>query len=94
LDRDFEDALYVSTPMRNTTMTLDDLDTGPSLAERVETKVRQFTHGRIRNLVVEEIQGQVIVSGQAPSRHAKQLALHGALELLSGDRFAEHITIG
>jgi hypothetical protein len=94
LDRDFEDALYVSTPMRNTTMPLDDLDTGPSLAERVETKVRQFTHGRIRNLVVEEIQGQVIVSGQAPSRHAKQLALHGALELLSGDRFAEHITIG
>jgi hypothetical protein len=44
--------------------------------------------------VVEEVQGQVIVSGQAPSRHAKQLAMHGALELLSGDRFAENITIG
>jgi len=75
-------------------MSSDDLDTGPSLAEQVETNVRQFTHGRIRNLVVEEIQGQVIVSGQAPSRHAKQLALHGALELLSGARFAEKITIG
>jgi hypothetical protein len=75
-------------------MTSDDLDNEPSLAERVETKVRQFTHGRIRNLVVEEIQGQVIVSGQVPSRHAKQLALHGALELLSGDRFADEITIG
>jgi hypothetical protein len=72
----------------------DGLDIGPSLAQRVETKVRQFTHGRIRNLVVEEIQGQVVVSGQAPSRHAKQLALQGALELLSGDRFAEKITIG
>jgi hypothetical protein len=69
-------------------------DAGPSLVERVELKVRQFTHGRIRNLVVEEVQGQVIVSGQAPSRHAKQLAMHGALELLSGDRFAENITIG
>jgi len=80
--------------MSNTTMTLDDLETGPSLAERVESKVRQSTHGRIRNLIVEEIQGQVIVSGQAPSRHTKQLALHGALELLSGDRFAERITIG
>lgn len=80
--------------MRSTTMTSDDLDNEPSLAERVETKVRQFTHGRIRNLVVEEIQGQVIVSGQVPSRHAKQLALHGALELLSGDRFADEITIG
>jgi hypothetical protein len=75
-------------------MTLDDLDTERSLAERVETKVRQLTHGRIRNLVVEEIQGQVIISGQAPSRHAKQLALHGALELLSGDCFADEITIG
>jgi hypothetical protein len=75
-------------------MTSDDLDSGPSLAKRVETKVRQFTHGRIRNLVVQEVQGQVVVSGQAPSRHAKQLALHGALELLSSDCFAEKITIG
>ena len=75
-------------------MILDGLDTTLSLAKRVETKVRQSTHGRIRNLVVEEVQGQVIVSGQAPSRHAKQLALQGALELLSGEMFAEKITIG
>jgi len=66
----------------------------PSLVEQVETKVRQSTHGRIRNLFVQEVRGQVIVSGQAPSRHTKQLALHGALELLSSDRFAERITIG
>jgi hypothetical protein len=75
-------------------MALNMPDTGPSLVERIETKVRQLTHGRIRNLVVQEIQGRVIVSGQAPSRHAKQLALHGALELLPGDRFSERITIG
>ena len=75
-------------------MTLDMPDIAPGLVERIEAKVRLLTHGRIRNLVVQEIQGQVIVSGQAPSRHAKQLALHGALELLSGDRFAERITIG
>ena len=75
-------------------MEFGDLAAVPSLAQQVETKVRQSAHGRIRNLVVEEIQGQVIVSGRAPSRHAKQLALHGALELLSGDRFAERITIG
>lgn len=74
-------------------MSVEALGVGPSLVERVESKVRQLTHGRIRNLVVEEIQGQVVVSGQVPSRHAKQLALHGALELLSGDRFAEHITV-
>jgi hypothetical protein len=75
------------------TMALD-VPESPSLVERIEAKVRQLTHGRIRNLVVQEIQGQVIVSGQAPSRHAKQLALHGALELLSGDRFSEKITVG
>jgi hypothetical protein len=72
----------------------DRLELSPSLAQRVEHRIRQFTHGRIRNLVVEEVQGQVIVSGRAPSHHAKQLALHGALELLSGDRFAERITVG
>ena len=66
----------------------------PSLAQRVETRVRQTAYGRIRNLVVEEVQGQVVVSGQAPTRHLKQLALQGALELLSWDRFAERITIG
>jgi hypothetical protein len=69
-------------------------ESNPSLAERVEHRIRQSAHGRIRNLVVEEVEGQVVVSGLAPSRHAKQLALHGALELLSSDRFAERITIG
>ena len=70
------------------------LTPGRALAQQVEAKVRQLTHGRIRNLVVQEDQGQVIVSGQVPSRHAKQLALHGALELLSGECFSEKITIG
>jgi hypothetical protein len=74
-------------------MPLDRFDAVLTLAQRVESKVRESTHGRIRNLVVEEVRGQVIVSGQAPTRHAKQLALHGVLELLSGDRFAEKITI-
>jgi hypothetical protein len=74
-------------------MIADGLDTAVSLAKRVETQVRRLTHGRIRNLVVEEVQGQVIVSGQAPSRHAKQLAMQGALELLSGEMFAERITV-
>jgi hypothetical protein len=72
----------------------DDVASMASLAQRVEENVRQAACGRIRNLVVEEVQGQVIVSGRAPTRHVKQLALQGALELLSGDRFAERITIG
>jgi hypothetical protein len=66
----------------------------PSLIQQIETRVRESTHGRIRNLTVEEIKGQVIVRGQVPSHHTRQLALHGALELLSGDRFSAMITVG
>jgi hypothetical protein len=76
-------------------MAFEGLDLSASLAQQVATRVRQSTHGRIRNLSVQEVEGQVIViSGQVPSRHTKQLALHGALELLSSDHFAERITIG
>jgi hypothetical protein len=75
-------------------MNYGELAAASSLALEVESKVRKTAYGRIRNLVVEEIQGLVVVSGQAPSRHVKQLALQGALELLSADRFAERITVG
>ncbi len=75
-------------------MILDGSDARPSLAQQIESNVRQFTHGRIRNLVVKEERGQVIVSGQVPSRHAKQLAMHGALELISGDCFCYNIRVG
>jgi len=66
----------------------------PSLAQEVESHVRLYTHGRIRNLVVEEDQGGcVLVSGEVRTWHAKQLALQGALELLAGDQFRERITV-
>ena len=74
-------------------MIVDGLDTALSLAKRVETKVRQLTHGRIRNLVVEEVQGRSSSAGKPlPSYQAARHA--GALELLSGEMFAEKITIG
>ncbi len=75
-------------------MNFENLAATDGLAKRVESNVRQISYGRIRNLVVEVIQGRVVVSGEAPSRHVKQLALHGALELLSSECFAERITIG
>jgi hypothetical protein len=68
--------------------------TKPSLIEQIEIRVRESTHGRIRNLSVEEVKGQVVVRGQVPSHHTRQLALHGALELLSSDRFSSMITVG
>ena len=70
------------------------LTTERSLAEQVEAQVLKFTHGRIRNLMVEDVRGHVFVRGQVPSHHTRQLALHGALELLSGDRFSAMITVG
>jgi hypothetical protein len=66
----------------------------PSLIQQIETRVRESTHGRIRNLTVEEVKGHLVVRGQVPSHHTRQLALHGALELLSGDRFSAMITVG
>lgn len=65
-----------------------------SLLQDIESRVRKATHGRIRNLEVEVVQGRVEVRGQAPSQHTKQLALHGALEVVSEDRFCAKITVG
>ena len=68
--------------------------TQPTLIQQVETRVRESTHGRIKNLTVEDVKGCLVVRGQVPSHHTRQLALHGALELLSGDRFSAMITVG
>jgi hypothetical protein len=65
-----------------------------TLSQLVETRIRESTHDRIRDLKVEEFQGHVVVRGSAPSHHTKQLALHGALELLSGECFSAEITVG
>ncbi len=67
---------------------------GLVLSQQVENRVRQYTHGRIRGLTVVENQGLVVVRGRAPSHHTKQLALMGALQLLSGDKLSAEITVG
>ena len=64
-----------------------------SITDRVANRVRELTHGRIRNLVVQESKGRVVVSGQVATRHTKQLAFQGALELLTSERFGENITV-
>ena len=66
---------------------------GVNMSAMVEARVRKSTHNRIRNLSVEEVQGRYVVGGQVASQHMKQLALHGALEVLSGDQFASNITV-
>lgn len=65
----------------------------PSLAEQVATHIHRYAHGRIRNLIVEENKGTLVVSGEARTWHARQLALQGVLEVLPGGRFSERITV-
>ncbi len=69
-------------------------DHTPLLVDQIKERVQQNAFNRIRGLTVEEIDGRVVVSGWAPTRHAKQLALHAALELLNSDRFSERIQVG
>jgi hypothetical protein len=64
-----------------------------SLTEEIETRVRLTTHGRIRDLTVREDHGRILVRGQAPSQHVKQLALHGALEALAIDCLRAEIIV-
>jgi hypothetical protein len=59
-----------------------------------EARVRQETCGRIRDLTVREDHGRILIRGRTPTHHAKQLALHGALQLLPGDRLRVEITVG
>ena len=75
-------------------MSLENLEMTTRLAQRVERNVRQTAYGRIRNLVVEVIQEKVVISGQAPSVTSNSSHSRVLLELLSGDCFAEKITIG
>jgi hypothetical protein len=89
IERDHLPSLYRSVP-ESVAMSPEN----PTLIQQIEARVRESTHGRIRNLTVEEVKGLVVVRGQAPSHHTRQLALQGALELLSGDRFSSMITVG
>jgi hypothetical protein len=64
------------------------------LLDQVASRIRELTYGRIRDLDVVEEQGKVVVRGQVPSHHMRQLALKGALELLPGDACRPCITVG
>jgi hypothetical protein len=65
-----------------------------TLADRVARRIREMTSGRISDLAVEEVRGDVIVRGVVKSHHLRQLALHGALELIESDRCRPMLTVG
>jgi hypothetical protein len=64
-----------------------------SLLQMVETRVRLWTHNRVRNLAIREREGRFVICGQVASQHMKQLAHQGALEVLSNEQFASDITV-
>jgi len=64
-----------------------------SLIEQLESRIRQKTHNRIQDLSIHEAQGRVVVRGRVPTYHSKQLALHGILEIVSGDRVHADIAV-
>jgi hypothetical protein len=64
------------------------------LTERVADRVLESTYGRIRGLAVEEVKDEIVVRGDVPSHHMRQLALEGALTLVPVERCRPIITVG
>ena len=69
-------------------------ESSSSLLQRIEDRVRANTSNRVRGLLVEQVDGRIVLSGRVPTRHTKQLAMHAALELLSSEGFNEQIVVG
>ncbi len=68
-------------------------NTSPNVVSQIEDAIQRTTHGRIRDLVIEETPERYVVRGCAPSYYTKQLALSGAMQLLPGDRFEMNIRV-
>jgi hypothetical protein len=64
------------------------------LLQQIEARVRNTTSNRVRDLLVEQADGGVVLRGQVRTRHTKQLALHAALELLPVGSLRDQIVVG
>jgi hypothetical protein len=51
------------------------------LIQKIEQQVRRRTGGMVRNLKVEVLGSEVVLTGHAVSYYAKQLATHAVLAL-------------
>jgi len=59
----------------------------------MKSRVRQAAGGRIRDLVVREDGGRILLQGQARTQYARQLALCEALQFVSGEQLRAEITV-
>jgi hypothetical protein len=65
----------------------------PNVAEIVLQRVTTKTGRRVKNLSVEVGSGRVVLRGRAGSFHVKQLAQHGAREVLPEARVENAIVV-
>ena len=54
----------------------------PHLQSELETRVRDRTGRRVRNLTIEVQAGRIVLRGQTATYYVKQLAQHGVRDLL------------
>jgi hypothetical protein len=65
----------------------------PNLSEMLLQRITKWTGRRVQNLVVELGSGHVVLRGKAKSFHIKQLAQHGAKEILPNARLENAIIV-
>jgi len=63
------------------------LSSRQTLSEHIERLVRQRTSGLIRDLKIDVLPGEILLTGRAATYYAKQLATHAALDA------CEHLTL-
>ena len=65
----------------------------PHLQSELESRVRDRTSRRVRNLAVEIHPGRVVIRGQTATYYVKQLAQHGVQDLLPEVRLENTIVV-
>ncbi len=64
------------------------------LASTVAARIQARTHGQVRELQVEVADEQVVIRGRARTHYAKQLALHGVIDLIAAQNITNEIVVG
>jgi len=57
-------------------------------------RIQARTHGQVRELIVEVADEQVVIRGRARTHYAKQLAVQGVMDLITGQNISNEIIVG
>ncbi len=64
------------------------------LTSSIKHRIHSRTYGRVWNLHVELTGQQVVLRGKTSTYYTKQLAQHGALEIINGQPIVNAIEVG